>query len=60
MNNIAKPTTTITGISKPQVGETWDTCPNTWDEETRTWNASGNLITNIDKIVSTITNINKP
>lgn len=48
MNNISKPSSTVTNIALPSTGETWANDSQTWDEDFTTWDGSGSLITNLD------------
>ncbi len=60
MINTAKPTTSITNISKIDYQETWDSNTSTWNTETRTWNDTASKMTNTSKPSTTITNLTKP
>lgn len=60
MINTDKPTTSLVNSAKVSQGETWATVTTTWASETRTWLAISQLIGNIIKVSSSITNVAKP
>lgn len=47
----------ITNISKVSQGETWGSISSTWASETRTWGEASQLLDNISKVSSAITNL---
>lgn len=58
--NVSKPTTTLTNTAKVSIGETWGFIATTWAAETSTWLESSQLIDNLSKVSSSITNTSKP
>ena len=60
MINESRPNSSIANATKVLGGETWDSNPNTWNEETRTLDESGTLWANEGKPTTTLTNTNKP
>ena len=60
ITNQDKPTTILTNSSKVSIGETWSSITTTWASETRTWLAVSQLIDNVTKPSTTITNVAKP
>lgn len=58
--NTSKPTTALVNTSKVSFGELWSTITTTWASETRTWLATGSLITNGARQTSAIVNTAKP
>jgi hypothetical protein len=60
MQNISKPTTSLTNSNKVVQYETWDSNTTTWDTETRTWNEMGTTWTNANRPSTSITNVSKP
>jgi hypothetical protein len=59
MINVSKPTTSYSNSTKVSIGETWGSIPTTWETETRTWLEASQLIDNVTKQSSSITNISK-
>ena len=53
-------TSGMTNASKVSAGETWGTVASTWATESRTWLGISQLIDNITKPSSTMTNLSKP
>lgn len=60
MINESKPTTSFTNSTRINTGEIWNTNSNQWQNESRTWNESGSLISNVTKVSSSMTNTPKP
>jgi len=60
ITNQDRPSSSLVNATKVLGGETWDSNPNTWLAETRTWDESGTLWTNGTRPSSTITNQAKP
>lgn len=60
ITNTSKPTSSVTNTTKVAVGETWATDLNTWNAESRTWDATISIISNIAKTSSSMTNIARP
>jgi len=60
ITNTAKPSTSLTNITKVSFGETWGAIETTWASETRTWLETISLMDNTTKQSSSITNIAKP
>lgn len=58
--NQSKPTPSISNTDKISIGETWASIDTTWATEVRTWLLVSQLLTNITKITSSITNNNRP
>jgi hypothetical protein len=58
--NISKPTTSLSNQNKVSVGETWTSILTSWTTETRTWQAVSQLITDMTRQSSSITNVAKP
>lgn len=50
----------MTNIIRPSQGETWGTVASTWATEDETWLGISQLIDNITKPSSTMTNLSKP
>lgn len=50
----------IVNIVKPFQGITWGTIATTWASETDTWQGVSQIIDNTARVVSNITNFNKP
>lgn len=50
----------LTNIIRPSQGETWDTVASTWATEDETWLGISQLIDNVTKPSSTMTNLSKP
>lgn len=50
----------MTNATKTSIGETWGTITTTWASETRTWLDVSQLIDNVAKPVTSITNQAKP
>jgi len=50
----------MTNIVRPSQGETWNTVASTWATEDETWLGISQLIDNITKPSSTMTNLSKP
>lgn len=50
----------MTNSTKASIGETWGTNPYTYAQETRTWLEASQLIGNVAKPTTSITNQNKP
>lgn len=47
ITNQAKPSPSVSNVSKVSIGETWTTITTTWATEIRTWLAVSQLITNV-------------
>ena len=60
LTNQTKVTPSISNELKISVGETWSSIITTWATETRTWLAVSQLIGNVTKISSSITNQSRP
>jgi hypothetical protein len=60
ITNTPKPIPSIANSSKVSTGETWGSIETTWASETRTWLAVSQLISNVVRQSSSITNILKP
>ena len=60
ITNTDRPSSSLVNATKVLGGETWDSNPNTWLAEARTWDESGTLWTNGARPSSTITNQAKP
>ena len=60
ITNQSKPTTTLTNSTKINIGETWASDLNQWQNESRTWNDMQSLIDNITKISSSFANVARP
>lgn len=60
ITNTSKPNTSLTNSTKVSIGETWTTVDTTWAAETRTWLEISQLIDNITKQTTSITNTSKP
>lgn len=58
--NTSRPTSSMSNTSKVSIGETWGTVTTIWANETRTWLAISQLITNGTRQSSSITNVAKP
>jgi len=60
ITNITKPTTSVENLTKVNIGEVLDTALLTWATETRTWNATVSIISNLARQSSSVTNVAKP
>jgi len=60
LTNTSKPTTSFSNSDKVSQGETWATIETTWAAETQTWLEVSQLIDNITRQSSSITNTSKP
>lgn len=60
ITNTAKPSTSITNITRASFAELWSSIPTTWATETRTWLDCISLIDNTAKPTTSITNLAKP
>lgn len=58
--NTAKPTTSITNVTRVLDYETWASISTTWASETRTWEQVATLLTNTSRPSASITNVAKP
>ena len=47
--NSSKPSTTLANTTRVSFAELWSTITTTWASETRTWKATGSLLTNTAK-----------
>ncbi len=52
ITNISKPSSSVSNQSKINIGETWDSDMNQWQNESRTWDDMASIIDNITKIYS--------
>lgn len=50
--NVSKPTTTFANSTKINIGETWDSNSNQWQNESRTWDDMASIIDNGTKAFS--------
>lgn len=50
MQNVSRPTTSISNSTQPNKGETWSSITTTWATETRTWLQASKLINNLGSI----------
>lgn len=46
ITNISKPSPSVLNADKVSVGQTWETWDVAWDDEMRTWDELGTLVTN--------------
>ncbi len=61
ITNTAKPNaSSLTNSTRVNIGETWATDMNQWQNENRTWDATVSIITNDTRNSSSITNITRP
>jgi len=60
MINIDKTTTSVVNVIQPNRGLVWDDLVSSWDDELQTWDEIGEIMNNVAKETTTITNINKP
>lgn len=60
ITNTSKPTTSLTNITKVNIGLIWSLDLNTWASESRTWGDTASIIDNITRQSSSLTNIAKP
>lgn len=60
MINQSRPSTSITNSSAPYEGESWDSDLNTWNNETRTWLETGEVMDNTTRPTTSITNLTRP
>ena len=60
MINTSKPSSSMTNIDRIQSAELWSTITTTWATETRTWLEAGQLLRNISRVTSSMTNTSKP
>jgi len=60
ITNETKPTTSLTNSTRINIGETWGSDLNQWQNESRTWDATISIIVNSSKQSSSITNLAKP
>lgn len=58
--NTSKPSSSLTNIAKVSFAELWSTITTTWASETRTWSATGSLVTNVTRQGGSMTNTAKP
>jgi hypothetical protein len=52
ITNTSKPSSSVTNATKINIGDTWNAILTTWASETRSWDATGSLVTNISKGIS--------
>lgn len=60
ITNQSRPSSSMANQAKINIGETWDTNLNQWQNESRTWDDMASIIDNITKISSTIINVARP
>lgn len=61
LTNIVKPSSpSFTNTTRASFAELWSTITTTWASETRTWLATGSLMTNSTDVSASITNTVKP
>lgn len=60
MINTSKPSSSMTNVDRVQSAELWSTITTTWATETRTWLEAGQLLINISRVISSMTNTSKP
>lgn len=60
MINVDKTTTSVVNVIQPNRGLVWDDLVSSWDYELLTWDETGEIMNNVAKETTTITNINKP
>ena len=58
--NISKPSSSISNSSKINIGETWDSNDNQWQNEARTWDSTVSIISNSTRTSSSMTNLARP
>ena len=52
ITNVSKPSSSISNLTKINIGETWDSITTTWATETRTWDDMRSIIDNNTKAYS--------
>lgn len=58
--NVSKPNSSIANQTKINIGETWGSNSNQWQNESRTWAETASIIDNVNRVSSSITNVSKP
>lgn len=60
ITNISKPSSSLSNVTKVNIGLVWDADLLQWQNESRTWDDTVSVIDNVSKVSSSITNISKP
>jgi len=60
IENVSKPSSSISNATKINIGLTWDADTLQWQNESRTWDATVSVIDNTARVTSSITNSSKP
>jgi len=58
--NQSKPSSSITNIVQPNRGTSWDDNLTAWQNENRSWDETGEIMDNVSRPSSSITNQAKP
>lgn len=60
MINQNKPSTVLANTLRPSQGVTWNTISTTWATEDETWQSASQIIDNVGKPITSMTNQSKP